>query len=76
VRSDFRSLVTERHVWHKHPYVAYSMIDRFINPFTLLAGPALVCVLLWKSTRAVEDGGYHLPAWRIVVSVSFSACRI
>jgi hypothetical protein len=56
--------------------VAYSMIDRFINPFTLLAGPALVCVLLWKSTRAVEDGGYHLPAWRIVVSVSLSAHRI
>jgi len=70
VRSDFRSLVTERHVWSSHPYVAYSMIDRFINPFTLLAGPALVCVLLAKSTKPIEEGGYHLPAWRIVVSVS------
>jgi cellulose synthase/poly-beta-1,6-N-acetylglucosamine synthase-like glycosyltransferase len=68
-RSDFRSVFTERHVWTKHPYVAYTMIDKFINPFTLLVGPCLVIVLLVKSTRSVEDGGYHLPAWRIIVSV-------
>jgi len=69
-RSDFRSIFTERYVWTKHPYVAYTMIDKFINPLTLLVGPALVSYLIYKSTLYIEDGGYHLPAWNIVVSVS------
>jgi hypothetical protein len=47
------------------------MIDKFINPLTLLVGPALVSYLIYKSTLHVDDGGYHLPAWNIVVSVSF-----
>ncbi|WVN90842.1 uncharacterized protein L203_106085 [Cryptococcus depauperatus CBS 7841] len=67
-RSDFRSVFTERHVWTKHPYVAYTMIDKFINPLTLLVGPCLVIYLIVKSTKNVADGGYHLPAWDIVVS--------
>ena len=66
-RSDFRSIFTERYIWTKHPYVAYTMLDKFINPFTLLAGPALVTILIVKSTKAVEDGGYHLPAWYVVL---------
>jgi cellulose synthase/poly-beta-1,6-N-acetylglucosamine synthase-like glycosyltransferase len=64
-RSDFRSVFTERHVWTKHPYVAYTMVDKFINPLTLMVGPVLVSVLIAKSTRHVDDGGYHLPAWYV-----------
>ncbi|AAW45548.1 hypothetical protein CNBH2170 [Cryptococcus deneoformans B-3501A] len=67
-RSDFRSIFTERYVWTKHPYVAYTMIDKFINPLTLLVGPCLVIYLIVKSTKDVLDGGYHLAAWDIVVS--------
>ncbi|KAL9932272.1 hypothetical protein V8E36_008751 [Tilletia maclaganii] len=67
-RSDIRSIFTERHIWTRHPYVAYSMIDKFTNPITLLVGPCLVLYLCIKSTRAVEDGGYHLPAWNILLS--------
>ncbi|WWC91747.1 uncharacterized protein L201_006694 [Kwoniella dendrophila CBS 6074] len=67
-RSDFRSIFTERYVWTKHPYVAYTMIDKFINPLTLLVGPVLVIYLIVKSTKNVEDGGYHLPAWKIIIS--------
>jgi cellulose synthase/poly-beta-1,6-N-acetylglucosamine synthase-like glycosyltransferase len=67
-RSDFRSVFTERHVWTKHPYVCYTMIDKFINPLTLLVGPALVSYLLYKSTKPIDQGGYHLPAWDIAVS--------
>jgi len=69
-RSDFRSIFTERYIWTKHPYVAYTMIDKFINPLTLLVGPALVSYLIYKSTLKIDDGGYHLPAWNIIVSVS------
>ncbi|ORX40530.1 nucleotide-diphospho-sugar transferase [Kockovaella imperatae] len=67
-RSDFRSIFKERYIWTKHPYVAYMMLDKFINPFTLLVGPALVAYLIVKSTKDVLDGGYHLPAWNIVCS--------
>jgi cellulose synthase/poly-beta-1,6-N-acetylglucosamine synthase-like glycosyltransferase len=69
-RSDMRSVFKERYVWTKHPYVCYTMIDKFINPLTLLVGPILVIVLVVKSTKPIEQGGYHLPAWRIIVSVS------
>lgn len=69
-RSDLRSIFTERYIWTEHPYVAYTMIDKFINPLTLLLGPCLVIYLLVKSTKPIEDGGYHLPAWNIIVSVS------
>lgn len=75
-RSDFRSIFTERHIWTKHPYVAYTMIDKFINPFTLLLGPCLVAYILYKSTKKVDDGGYHLPAWNILVSVRPPALRL
>ncbi|CEH18320.1 glycosyltransferase family 2 protein [Ceraceosorus bombacis] len=67
-RSDIRSIFKERHIWTSHPFVAYSMVDKFINPLTLLVGPCLVAYLIVKSTRPVEDGGYHLPAWNIIIS--------
>lgn len=44
------------------------MVDKLFNPFTLLAGPCLVSVLIWKSTIPVGDGGYHLPWWNIIAS--------
>jgi hypothetical protein len=39
------------------------MIDKFINPLTLLVGPVLVAILIAKSFKPVDEGGYHLPAW-------------
>ncbi|OAX40903.1 hypothetical protein K503DRAFT_686565 [Rhizopogon vinicolor AM-OR11-026] len=76
-RSDLRSLFMERHIWTTHPYVAYTMasfisacdiVDKLFNPFTLLVGPCLVGYLVLKSTIPVEDGGYHLPWWNIILS--------
>jgi len=58
----------ERFVWTTHPYVAYTMVDKLFNPFTLLVGPCLVAYLVYKSTIPVEDGGYHLPWWNIILS--------
>lgn len=43
-------------------------VDKLFNPFTLLVGPCLVGYLVWKSTIAVIDGGYHLPWWNIILS--------
>ncbi|KAF9067769.1 nucleotide-diphospho-sugar transferase [Rhodocollybia butyracea] len=67
-RSDLRSLFMERHIWTAHPYVAYTMVDKLFNPFTLLAGPCLVASLVYKSTLPSEHGGYHLPWWNILLS--------
>ncbi|KAG8963026.1 hypothetical protein FRC03_003522 [Tulasnella sp. 419] len=64
-RSDLRSLFMERHVWSRHPYCTYTMIDKLFNPLTLLVGPCLVAYLCVKSTR---PGGYHLPIWKILLS--------
>lgn len=58
----------ERHIWTTHPYVAYTMVDKLFNPFTLLVGPCLVGYLVWKSTITIADGGYHLPWWNIILS--------
>ncbi|KAJ3904231.1 polysaccharide synthase Cps1p [Lentinula edodes] len=66
-RSDMRSLFTERFIWTAHPYVAYTMVDKLFNPFTLLAGPCLVAYLVYKSTISTDNGGYHLP-WNILAS--------
>ncbi|KAF7799510.1 hypothetical protein EIP86_010747 [Pleurotus ostreatoroseus] len=43
-------------------------VDKLYNPFTLLLGPCLVAYIIYKSTIPVEDGGYHLPWWNVVVS--------
>ncbi|ORX50205.1 hypothetical protein DM01DRAFT_1337868 [Hesseltinella vesiculosa] len=60
-RSDFRSLCTERYIWTRHPFVAYTMLDKAINPLTLLSGPISVIVLCAYLH-------YHLPAWNIIAS--------
>ncbi|KAI8073332.1 glycosyltransferase like family 2-domain-containing protein [Gongronella butleri] len=60
-RSDFRSLCTERYIWRRHPFVAFTMVDKALNPFTLLSGPISVIVLCLLMK-------FHLPAWNIVAS--------
>lgn len=60
-RSDFRSLFTERHIWRRHPYVAFTMMDKLFNPFTLLSGPVSVLYLCIR-------GNYHLPLWNVWLS--------
>ncbi|GAA6060740.1 hypothetical protein JCM10212_003784 [Sporobolomyces blumeae] len=68
-RSDLRSIFIERHIWTAHPYVAYSMIDKFLNPFTLLAGPALVIFLCARSaSNDPINGVYVLPVWNVLLS--------
>lgn len=48
--------------------------DKFLNPFTLLAGPCLVIYLIVKSTRPLATPtdpnatAYALPAWNILLS--------
>ncbi|KAI1318570.1 hypothetical protein EDD11_006260 [Mortierella claussenii] len=60
-RSDFRSLFTERKIWSRHPYVAFTMIDKIFNPITLLSGPISVIVMAC-------EGKFHLPLWDIIIS--------
>ncbi|KAG0329363.1 hypothetical protein BGZ99_002369 [Dissophora globulifera] len=60
-RSDFRSLFTERRIWTRHPYVAFTMVDKIFNPITLLSGPISVLVMAC-------EGKFHLPLWDIVIS--------
>ena len=44
-----------------------SLTRQFLNPFTLLAGPALVIYLTVKSGRDPGPDAYHLPAWNILL---------
>ncbi|KAI9314593.1 glycosyltransferase like family 2-domain-containing protein [Dichotomocladium elegans] len=67
-RSDFRSLFTERYIWRRYPYVAFTMVDKLFNPFTLLAGPALVTVFAVKQTVFIPVTEHPLPGWNIAVS--------
>ncbi|KAF9358795.1 hypothetical protein BGX34_008770 [Mortierella sp. NVP85] len=60
-RSDFRSLFMERVIWKRHPYVAFTMVDKIFNPITLLSGPISVIVM-------AVDGKFHLPLWDIIIS--------
>ncbi|KAF9577760.1 hypothetical protein BGW38_006824 [Lunasporangiospora selenospora] len=60
-RSDFRSLFTERRIWSRHPFVAFTMVDKIFNPITLLSGPISVLVMACQ-------GKFHLPIWDIVIS--------
>ncbi|KAI8337247.1 hypothetical protein BC941DRAFT_427166 [Chlamydoabsidia padenii] len=65
-RSDFRSLFTERYIWHRHPYVAFSMVDKLFNPLTLLAGPFLVTKFALSQENHLTNA--PLPGWNIAVS--------
>lgn len=54
-----------------------SKVDKLYNPLTLLVGPCFVAYLLYKSTIPVDQGGYHLPWWNVILSyvVWLSATR-
>ncbi|KAH7108351.1 polysaccharide synthase Cps1p [Auriculariales sp. MPI-PUGE-AT-0066] len=67
-RSDIRSLFTERYVWTAHPYVAYTMVDKLINPITLLAGPVFIIIVIVKTFKPVKDGGNGYVWWQVLVS--------
>ncbi|KAJ3131701.1 hypothetical protein HK100_006095 [Physocladia obscura] len=41
-RSDLKSIFFERQIWRRNPFTAYTMIDKFFNPITLLVGPVTV----------------------------------
>ncbi|KAF8978724.1 hypothetical protein BGZ46_006206 [Entomortierella lignicola] len=60
-RSDFRSLFMERRIWTRHPYVAFTMVDKIFNPITLLSGPVSVVAMACQ-------GKFHLPLWDIFIS--------
>ena len=47
----------------------FVQVDKLFNPFTLLVGPCLVAVLVWKSTKPIDEGGYHLPWWYVSVKI-------
>ncbi|KAJ3191360.1 hypothetical protein HK101_007844 [Irineochytrium annulatum] len=68
-RSDIKSLFFERQIWTRHPFTAFTMIDKFFNPITLLAGPVTVIYLC--SDRSAADG---LPVWVIIVSYIVWLC--
>ncbi|CDH54944.1 glycosyltransferase family 2 protein [Lichtheimia corymbifera JMRC:FSU:9682] len=67
-RSDFRSLFTERFIWTRHPYVAFTMVDKIFNPLTLLAGPILVGVFCSLQEKNAGPSNPPLPGWNIAVS--------
>ncbi|CDH48979.1 glycosyltransferase family 2 protein [Lichtheimia corymbifera JMRC:FSU:9682] len=67
-RSDFRSLFMERYIWTRHPYVAFTMVDKIFNPFTLLVGPVLVTIFAVKQTVFIPQEMNPLPGWNIAVS--------
>ena len=41
-RSDIRSIFIDRRIWRRYPYVAFNMIDKFINPLPILCKHSLV----------------------------------
>ncbi|KAG1061483.1 hypothetical protein G6F42_027666 [Rhizopus arrhizus] len=67
-RSDFRSLFTERYIWRRHPFVAFTMVDKIFNPLTLLAGPILVGVFASLQEQRAGPTNPPLPAWNIAIS--------
>ncbi|KAG0163774.1 hypothetical protein DFQ28_009295 [Apophysomyces sp. BC1034] len=67
-RSDFRSLFTERAIWRRHPYVAFTMVDKFFNPFTLLSGPVLVVIFALEQSKHAGPTNAPLPLWNVIVS--------
>ncbi|CEO98028.1 Glycosyltransferase 2-like domain-containing protein [Plasmodiophora brassicae] len=47
-RSDYTSLFVDRVVWRRYPYVAFNMVDKMINPITLLCGPAFIIYAMMR----------------------------
>jgi cellulose synthase/poly-beta-1,6-N-acetylglucosamine synthase-like glycosyltransferase len=67
-RSDIRSIFVDRVIWRSHPYVAFNMIDKFINPIPVLYGCFLIISNICK--YGFVDATYYviLPVgvWLIV----------
>ncbi|KAI9206705.1 polysaccharide synthase [Polychytrium aggregatum] len=63
-RSDIRSLFVERVVWTRYPFVAFTMLDKFFNPITLLAGPVTV---IYLCVRKMSDPS-SLPVYVVLAS--------
>ena len=52
------------YIFNGPDYIDFSFkVDKLFNPLTLLVGPCLVAVVVYKSTIPVDEGGYHLPWW-------------
>ncbi|KAJ3378296.1 hypothetical protein HDU92_007502 [Lobulomyces angularis] len=62
-RSDFKSIFVEKKIWRQHPYTAFTMVDKFFNPITLLLGPVTILYFL-TSPHHVQV----LPLWVILTS--------
>ncbi|KAI8097914.1 glycosyltransferase like family 2-domain-containing protein [Gilbertella persicaria] len=67
-RSDFRSLFMERQIWNRHPYVAFSMVDKIFNPFSLLSGPVLVIFFAIEQSSKAGPSSSPLPLWNVILS--------
>lgn len=46
-RSDLRAL-SQGWVWRRHPFLAYTMVDKAVSCFTLLVGPAFMVLSLMR----------------------------
>jgi cellulose synthase/poly-beta-1,6-N-acetylglucosamine synthase-like glycosyltransferase len=67
-RSDFRSLFMERTIWRRYPYVAFTMVDKFFNPITLLSGPVLVIIFALEQSSKAGPTNAPLPIWNVILS--------
>jgi hyaluronan synthase len=48
-RSDIRAMVIERWVWRRYPFLAYTMVDKAIGSFTLLAAPVFMTLAIVRA---------------------------
>lgn len=67
-RSDFRSLFTERKIWSRHPFVAFTMVDKIFNPISLLSGPVLVIIFALGQAAKAGPTNAPLPIWNVILS--------
>ena len=42
-RSDFKSIFVDHKILWRHPYVAFNMFDKFINPIPMIWGLTIIC---------------------------------
>lgn len=63
-RSDIKALIFERKIWKRHPWTAFTMLDRFFNPLTLWFGPISVGIIIYF--QFFRNNG--IPIWVFFVS--------
>jgi len=59
-RSDIKALIYERQLWTMSPFTAYTMLDRFLNPLTLIYG---ICYFFVRITHPIST---HIPQINIL----------